>query len=182
MIKKRRCGIFFGVKATNGYKKSDTDGKKWVAAWKDDREASKVAPLPGKPPRLRVKKCAGSVEIWVASIYIMCCCEQNRRWLLKNGGHGLKKRNATGACRKTLYAESRAKRDRSERKSIKDRAKGWPVCVASSQRQPPYLAGAEHTEKNSPDWQGRQSGLLWDGNYFHVNTQNLPFESEALVT
>jgi hypothetical protein len=27
VIKKRRCGIFFGVKATNGYKKSDTDGK-----------------------------------------------------------------------------------------------------------------------------------------------------------
>ena len=62
----------------------------------------------------------------------------------------MKKRNATGACRKTLYAESRAKRDRSERKSIKDRAKGGPVCGASSQRQPPYGAGAEHTEKKQP--------------------------------
>ena len=61
----------------------------------------------------------------------------------------MKKRNATGAYRKTLYAESRTKRDRSERKSIKDRAKSWPVCVASSQRQSPYLAAAEHTEKKT---------------------------------
>ena len=70
----------------------------------------------------------------------------------------MKKRNATGACRKTLYAESRAKRDRSERKSIKDRAKSWPVRVASSQRQPPYLAAAEHTEKIAPIGKGVNQG------------------------